>query len=516
MKRFDASLAFIIFVAAVLRLLFLLKHPFTNSDGVLYAWIGGNLADGYGYTIAEGISLSDSRAWHVPGYPVMLALFYKLLGRGLIASKLPAFIFGVMTVVLLYRMCLRLFDRGVALMASLLLAIHPQFIFFSAEVMAESMYVFFLTLFIYLIVRNPPSTSGNYLITGIVAGLCYLMRTAGILTIPLFVLYHLYVHRSSALKRFGLFLGGFLLMAVPWWLWSRLEYGAAFSAEQNTLIQMYQYEFGHFAGYNLNFFTYFIGKHEPTAILSGFLDGANKILYATLIPRILYFNGIEYVALVQLPFLALIAYVLGYGARWLWENSRLTTLIFFGAVITNLLGHAWGVHVIPPDSATIFRYTLPAVPVFIIVLSLGVKALFERGGHHKTVSIACLLLVVFSALAVTQSNYQFNHAWSDSVYERSLAGLSREVPILASNIEKVRFLGFKDAHEVGLKNFSQILDVANEKNIRYILVDTSSIYNDHQFYLVNHWYRERIPDSIQKISEDTFPVTVYEIVTEET
>ncbi|MFQ5801132.1 MAG: glycosyltransferase family 39 protein, partial [Candidatus Hydrothermarchaeales archaeon] len=132
MRRSYALLALILFIGTVLRLYLLFSNTQTNSDGVLYAWIGSNLADGYGYTIAEGTSLSDARAWHVPAFPLTLAIFYTVLDKGLFVSKLPAFVFGILTIALIYVLCERLFDRTTALIASLFVAIHPQLVFFSA------------------------------------------------------------------------------------------------------------------------------------------------------------------------------------------------------------------------------------------------------------------------------------------------------------------------------------------------------------------------------------------------
>jgi hypothetical protein len=83
---------------------------------------------------------------------------------------------------------------------------------------------------------------------------------------------------------------------------------------------------------------------------------------------------------------------------------------------------------------------------------------------------------------------------------------------LASNPHFLRKQGFNEVYPLSDMDFSDILKKADDKKIKHIIIDTSSLHNDDQFYLVNYWYRKRIPMRIKKISGDLFPITVYEIL----
>jgi 4-amino-4-deoxy-L-arabinose transferase-like glycosyltransferase len=497
-----------------LRSYFLLSTSQTNSDGVLYAWIGGNIADGYGYTIAEGTSLSDARMWHVPAYPFVLAAFYSVFGKGLLVSKLPAFVFGLMTIILFYSLCKMLFDEETALIGSLFLAIHPQLVFFSSEVMAESMYTFFLLLFLFILLsQNRSKDVKPYLLTGIIAGVCYLTRTVGILTLLVFALYTIYQNKKDFIEREVGVMGGFLLIVLPWWLWSISKYGTAFSAEQNTLIQMYQFEFGSFQGTHLNLFSYLFGYHDLPTILSGFFDGALKLLIATFIPKILYFMDVGVMRILVLLILTVVLFVFLTGVWSPIKKGRWgLSISLLGILILGVIGYAWGVHVIPPKSATIFRYTLPLTLIIIIYLAVGIKNLLEKNKAFKLISIVCFLLIVASSLSITYSNYKFNRSFTDSFYSYAVSDLPKDSPVLASNPDIIRKLGFNEVYPVSDMDFSGLLNEADDKKIRYLIIDTSSLHNDDQFYLVNYWYIEKIPKRIKKISGDLFPITVYEIL----
>jgi 4-amino-4-deoxy-L-arabinose transferase-like glycosyltransferase len=513
MKRDYTLFILILLIGVGLRSYLLFSNTQTNSDGVLYAWIGSNLADGYGYTIAEGTSLNDARQWHVPFFPIILASFYKVLGKGLFISKLPAYLFGIMTIAMIYVFCEKFFDRTTALIASFFLAVHPLFIFFSAEVMAESMYVFFLLLFLYLLLSLEESTVlKSHLNIGIIAGICYLTRTVGILTLPVYLLYQGYGNRKKFIERLTAFSGGFLLLSAPWWIWSHLKYGTTFSAEQNSLIQMYEFEFGFFEGQRLSLFSYLFGQHDPATVLFGFLNGISKLLKATFIPKILFFEGTNVARIFAVLPLMIIVFMLLFGIYAQIKGGRYeNTLAFFGVIAFGLLGYAWGVHVIPSKSATIFRYTLPISLIFIIYVAVGIKGLLDKNTKFKALSFAFIFIIISSSLSITWANERLNRAWEDDFYINAVSDLPREAPVLASNPQRLRKLGFYEVYDLGDMDFSEMLNEVEQKRIRYIIVDTSSLYNDDQFYLVNNWYKERIPERFEKKSGDLFPITVYEI-----
>jgi hypothetical protein len=309
------------------------------------------------------------------------------------------------------------------------------------------------------------------------------------------------------------FVGGFLLLGLPWWFWSRTNYGTAFSAEQNTLIQMYQFEFGSFSRERLSFLSYLFDHHDLPTILLGLLNGTLKLLKATFIPKILYFEGVGVMRILVLIILTIIIFVFLTGIKTLIKKGRQgLTISFLGVLILGVIGYAWGVSVIPPKSATIFRYTLPLSPIIIIYLAVGINNLLEKNTAYKLISIVCFLAIISSSVSITYSNYRFNRSFTDSFYSYAVTDLPKDSPILASNPHFLRKQGFNEVYPLSDMDFSDILKKADDKKIKHIIIDTSSLHNDDQFYLVNYWYRKRIPMRIKKISGDLFPITVYEIL----
>jgi len=129
MKRLKSLLFLIVMFGAILRLYLIFMIPGTNSDGLLYAWAGVNLADGHGFSIAEGTSLGDSSSWHVPEYPLLLGLTYNILGTGFLVSKLPSLIFGIGTIFLTYMLAAEIFDERVAHLSAFFVSIHPLMVY---------------------------------------------------------------------------------------------------------------------------------------------------------------------------------------------------------------------------------------------------------------------------------------------------------------------------------------------------------------------------------------------------
>jgi drug/metabolite transporter (DMT)-like permease len=229
-----------------------------------------------------------------------------------------------------------------------------------------------------------------------ISSFCYLTRTAGILTIPVFALYAIYKHRSEFTKAGGFFIGGFLLPALPWWVWSEANYGTPFSAEQNTLIQMYEIEFGVFNEEKLGFFSY-LSMHDFKSIFLGYLDGILGLLTSTFFPKVSYLTGSERLGIFGTLALLIVIFVLLYGVRNQMKNEKFEiNLALFGTLVFGALGYAWGVHLISPQNSTIFRYTLPLSLVLIIYLARGVNRLLEENVKSRFIAFACVFICLYS------------------------------------------------------------------------------------------------------------------------
>ena len=94
---------------------------------------------------------------HPPGHYLLLRVVQDLFGNSAFAVRLPSALFGVMTVILLYRIGSRYFSETAGLISAALLAGSYQSIFFSQEARANIIVSFFVLLsvhFLYQLVKR--------------------------------------------------------------------------------------------------------------------------------------------------------------------------------------------------------------------------------------------------------------------------------------------------------------------------------------------------------------------------
>lgn len=154
----------------VLRLLYL----FYTGGEVIFPdehrfWsLTQSIADGWSYEM-EGF-----RAHDMPLTAIMLALFTRATGTGIIGAKILLVLISSCTIFLIGKIALRFSDvRLTAWLAGLAAALYPFFIFYSTLILSETLFLFLLSLFFLLILR---SDGGAFVAAGIIAGLAHLTR----------------------------------------------------------------------------------------------------------------------------------------------------------------------------------------------------------------------------------------------------------------------------------------------------------------------------------------------------
>jgi 4-amino-4-deoxy-L-arabinose transferase-like glycosyltransferase len=105
------------------------------------------LAEGQGYR--EPFSESVTARWP-PGYPLVLAALFAVVGPSLLAAQVLNAVLGALSVALVYLLGTRLFDRRVGLTAAALLAFFPSQVFFSGLLMTEVLFTAGLLALLYL------------------------------------------------------------------------------------------------------------------------------------------------------------------------------------------------------------------------------------------------------------------------------------------------------------------------------------------------------------------------------
>ena len=200
-------------------------HAFGPLEGDSHAYwvLGLQIHEGQPYRYGD----DTARIFRTPGYPIMLATMFGTMGKDvsvLMARHLNA-IWGTLTVILVGCLAGQLFGARVALLAGLLVAIHPGSVVMSSLVLTEAPFCPWMLLQLICWLRAAQSDHRRPLITwsllgGISAGIGVLIRPSWFL----FTLFSLVVAMLSVAQKRrqvaigGLMLASTVLVLMPWWV----------------------------------------------------------------------------------------------------------------------------------------------------------------------------------------------------------------------------------------------------------------------------------------------------------
>jgi 4-amino-4-deoxy-L-arabinose transferase-like glycosyltransferase len=203
------------------------RYYFIQPDSAYLLALGKNIAGGNGLTINNGPH------WrYPPAYPALAGWLYLLLGDLEAAGHLVSVLSGVLTIALVYTLTARKYDRRTALIAALLLALNPLFVWICTAATAEGFYALAYASFILVMLAllSRPSWWAA-LSAGLVAAVAYLTRAEGFLFLPLgFVTLLVAWWRgrrgwAASSAALALFLAGWLALAFPYMLFLRENLG---------------------------------------------------------------------------------------------------------------------------------------------------------------------------------------------------------------------------------------------------------------------------------------------------
>jgi 4-amino-4-deoxy-L-arabinose transferase-like glycosyltransferase len=188
------------------------------GDEVFYDHAAQALAEGKGYV---GFFNQQTANWP-PGYPLILAGVYKVVGHRVIAAKALNAVAGAATCLLVYVVGARVFSRRAGLIAALMMAFFPGQIYFSSLVLTESVFPAMLMLLVLLslmwIVERERPSAARLFVLGVLFGAAALTRNeAAVLIVPALILLKLVLPSWRRFARQGSFLVvGAVLAVMPW------------------------------------------------------------------------------------------------------------------------------------------------------------------------------------------------------------------------------------------------------------------------------------------------------------
>jgi 4-amino-4-deoxy-L-arabinose transferase-like glycosyltransferase len=178
---------------------------------------------------ASGRWLQGLAVGYHPMYPLLGALFSKVLGDLQFSGQMVSVLFGTLTVIPIFYLAKGMSNRRVGFFSALFLAILPYHVELSADFLTDTTYAFFLVLAIWLGWKALETEDWKmFLLAGFATGLAYLDRAEGIgvlLPLALWIFFRKHEAREKKGCPKGLaiiiLLLSFLFVASPYILYLR-------------------------------------------------------------------------------------------------------------------------------------------------------------------------------------------------------------------------------------------------------------------------------------------------------
>jgi 4-amino-4-deoxy-L-arabinose transferase-like glycosyltransferase len=189
-----------------------------QSDSIDYLGYAHALVNG------EGFVFKGLYAARPPAYPAFIAAVFWLFGDSIATLKVIQCGVGALITMLIYGLAVRMYDHRTAVVAGALSCIYYGLLEQPAQILSETLFTFLFAFSILLLLEKDVSY-GKLLCSGMLLGLATLTRTIT-LVLPFFVIPWFWVGIPGirALKISMVFLGGFILIIMPWTIRNYIVY----------------------------------------------------------------------------------------------------------------------------------------------------------------------------------------------------------------------------------------------------------------------------------------------------
>ncbi len=233
-KKFILSLLIIISFLRIASV-FTISNNDLIFDEASHMNIARGLVEGLDFGYIPGEGYSD--AFRPPLYPLVLSLFFSLLGSSELVARSVSSIFGILAVIAIYFLGKKLYNENIGLYSSLILSTIPTYWFYSSKALVEGMLIFLVILFLYAFYSSLENK--KYLVpAGILLGLVFLTKYTGVVFGVFFVLFTVMWKREFLRnKYFYLFFLLAFLVVLPWILFNLRVYQTPFGSGSFLLTQ---------------------------------------------------------------------------------------------------------------------------------------------------------------------------------------------------------------------------------------------------------------------------------------
>jgi len=367
------------------------------GDNASYYMLGKSLSQGEGYVNISKLSKTPNNHYP-PGYPAVLAAG-MIFSDNFVFLKMLNGLFLLGTVLITYLLASRYCgSRSLGFICGLLVAANFHLQQYGSMLMSEVPFAFFSLFSLYFITKwsdNAFRISIHFWAALLLAVISYYIRTLGIALIGGILIYMLLERQWRAA---GIFAGGFIVAALPWFIRGRSLGGGSY-LKQLTLINPYRPELGQAdtSDFMARFFenlTRYLSTEIPYAIFAGDMPDYRAEAGGTG-----WFTGLLIIGLALFGILRL---------------GRIRWLILAYLVAT------FGILMFWPDVWVGVRFMIPVIPLLLMGMLNGVYLLIEivfRGARRTFNPLWLIVLAPFMAAPLAglheQANLPLHPAWQN-------------------------------------------------------------------------------------------------------
>jgi len=190
-KNEKIDLAILLLISLLLSIyLFFYTYIICLDGAFQYIPIAKDIVSGlYGKALAHN---------QQPLYSFLVALVSRWVSDFELAGKLVSSLFGILLIIPVYFLGKRIFDQKIAFFSSIFLVIHPYIRRFSADVLKESTYLFFLATALWFSWRTIEGQKKYpYLLIPLFSVLAYLVRPDGVEILLIVFFYILFIKKFN-------------------------------------------------------------------------------------------------------------------------------------------------------------------------------------------------------------------------------------------------------------------------------------------------------------------------------
>lgn len=156
----------------------------------------------------EGVPFTSLKPLH----NIFTAFFFKIFGINDFSSYFYVSLFGSLSVIIVFMISRKLLDETRAICSALVMAFLGAHVYYSATLLTEVVYIFFMLLSMYFYIRR------SFFMVGIIVGLAFGIRYSAVVLLLIFALLLILENRKPIIKGISIIFIGFLTVIPIYFL----------------------------------------------------------------------------------------------------------------------------------------------------------------------------------------------------------------------------------------------------------------------------------------------------------